>query len=43
MSEAELRKITTAHPEAVLPEELPILLHSAPPPEFQNTNSKRGI
>ena len=34
MSEAELRKITTAHPEAVLQE-------LTATPEFQNTNSKR--
>ena len=34
MSEAELRKITTAHPEAIL-QELP--------PEFQNSNSKREL
>ena len=35
MSEAELRKITTAHPEAILQE--------FPPPEFQNSNSKREL
>ena len=35
MSEAELRKITTAHPEAILQE--------FPPPELQDQNSKREL
>ena len=34
-SEAELRKITTAPPEAILQE-----LQNPPPPEFQNSNSE---
>ena len=36
MSEAELRKITTTHPEAILQE-------LQPPSEFQNPNSKREL